>query len=121
MSAPAAEFSAAEFVKTLSDEQKEAVLYTLLEEGLVDAPEPMAISLAKEGGPVLAYLLSPTEYNWLQREYQFPHADDPDYRAKRIPRSERNWITFAEILADWEREDEEAEEAGSEPVHVVTS
>jgi hypothetical protein len=107
MSAAAADFSAAEFVKTLTDEQKEAVFLALAEEGVAAGPEPFAVPLTKGGGPVFGYLLSAAEYDALQREYRFPHADADDYEAKRVPRAERNWLTVEESLQLLDEEDVE--------------
>ncbi len=94
----AAPLSPEHYVKSLSDKDKEAVFLAILEEALADGEEPFAAPLAKEGGPTLAYLLSAKEYDALQRKYGFPHADDDDYDAKRIPRSERDWDTVEEAM-----------------------
>lgn len=58
MSAPAAPFSAPEFVKTLSDEQKEAVFYAILNEVLAADPEGTVIPLHPEGGELIAHILT---------------------------------------------------------------
>ena len=96
----AVEFSPHQYVESLTDAEKESVFYTILEEALADGDEPFATSLGREGGPILAYLLSAKEYNALQKQYRFPHADADDYEAQRIPRSERNWDTVEEVM-DW--------------------
>ncbi len=58
MTAAAEPFSAAEFVNTLSDEQKEAVLYAIVREVLAVEPESDVIPLHPEGGELLGHLLT---------------------------------------------------------------
>jgi hypothetical protein len=57
--AAAAPFSAVEFVKTLSEEQKEAVFYTILEEVLATDPESAVIPVHPEDGELMAHILTP--------------------------------------------------------------
>ncbi len=118
MSAPTAgmpAFSAAEFVQGLTDEQKEAVFFAIVEEAVAAGPEPFAVPIAREGGPVFGYLFSAKEYDALQQKYQFPHADHGDYEAKRIPRSERNWLTVEESLQLLDEEDVEPDQESPLP------
>jgi hypothetical protein len=58
MTAPAADFSAAAFVKTLSDEQKEAVFYAILEEVLAFCPNSEMIPLYAADKRLLAHILT---------------------------------------------------------------
>jgi hypothetical protein len=58
MAAPAADFSAAEFVKGLTDEQKEAVFDAILGELLATDPEGTVIPIHPEGGELMAYILT---------------------------------------------------------------
>lgn len=63
MSAPTAEkaaFSAAEFVKGLTDEQKEAVLYAIVREVLAVYPKSTVVPLHPEGEELMAHILTPT-------------------------------------------------------------
>lgn len=106
---PDAPLSPLRYVESLSYEDKEAVLCALVEEAIAEGREPFAAPLAKEGGPILAYLLSAKEYNALQQQYRFPHADAEDYEAKRVPRSERDWATVDEAM-EW------IEEAAEKPM-----
>lgn len=58
MSAPAADFSAAEFVKTLSDEHKEAVFVAILGEVLAFSPNSEMIPLYAADKTLLAHILT---------------------------------------------------------------
>ena len=108
MSANAAPFSAAEFVRTLSDEQKEAVFYAILEEVMAANPEEGFVALGKGDGPITAFLVSAPELYALHEKYQFPiSVDGTDEEAKRIPREQRDWLTTDELLEELEAEDEE--------------
>ena len=59
MTAAAEPFSAAEFVNTLSDEQKEAVLYAIVREVLAVYPKCTVIPLHPEGEELMAHILTP--------------------------------------------------------------
>lgn len=103
-----APFAAVEFVKGLTDEQKEAVFYAILKEVLADGPEYDTMPLAEDDGPTLAYLLTAKEYDALREKYGFPlYRDGTDYEAKRIPRDQRDWLTAEEMLAEMDAEDAE--------------
>ena len=106
--------SPVEFVKGLSDEEKEAIFLALAEEGIADGPEPFAVPLERDGGPVFGYLLSAKEYDALQQQYQFPHANNDDYEAKRVPQGERNWVAVEEAM-EWLDEEDEEEDGESSP------
>ena len=116
MSAPAADFDPAAFVKDLTDEQKEAVFYAILKEVLADATEYETMPLSEDDGPTLAYLLTTKEYDTLREKYGFPlYRDATEEMAKRIPRSERDWLTLEESLAEMDAEDTQLDEATPPP------
>lgn len=58
MSASVTPFSATEFVKTLSDEQREAVFYAIVREMLAVEPDSDVIPLHPEGEELLCHILT---------------------------------------------------------------
>jgi hypothetical protein len=116
MSSAAAPFSAAEFVKTLSDEQKEAVFYAILDEVMKQNPDEGFMGLGPGEGPITAFLISAPELYALREKYEFPiYTDGTEEEAKCTPRSERDWLTVEEAMEWLDEEDEEPEDESSPP------
>jgi hypothetical protein len=108
MSAAAADFSAAEFVKGLTDEQKEAVLYAIVREVLAVYPKSTVIPLHPEGEELMAHILTPAGLKTLRDGDGWRHLPElliPVVHDKNPP----NGLTSAEL---WARIDAmEAEQA----------
>ncbi len=100
MSAPTAEspaFSAAEFVKGLTDEQKEAVFFAIVKEALAVYPRSGSIPIQPEGEELLGHLLTPLGVRELTAKYGAGCL--PEWEVPPSERSATRGVTSEELWA----------------------
>jgi hypothetical protein len=106
MTAPTA-FSVAEFVKGLTDEQKEAVLYAIVREVLAVYPECTVIPLHPEGEELMAHVLTPAGLKTLRDGEGWRYLPEILVPVRHAPREPG--LTIEEV---WARIDAEEAERG---------